>query len=274
MRGDMCGSKNSGQGSTRAPEADRPDLDVEQRLTQAFGRPPDREAREFDENDVMELEENGRPIEGPHIIVLLEPRISGKNADKSIRRIGYPNFHRMEANGFSGGIWLLWDDFWHVEVLDTKNQFIHCRVWDERDMNFKFTAVYGHPSPSRRDILWQQLTDIQTASELPWVLLGDFNSIARGSERVGGSANRSGVSLQFVWWLMTSGLIDLGFLGPSFMWRRGTLHERLDIGLCSSEWRLAYPKASVLHLVRYQSDNRPLLLNLCSPSPSMVARPF
>ena len=64
MRGDMCGSKNSGKGSTREPEADGPDPNVEQRLTQAFGRPPDRETRDFDENDVMELEENGSLTEG------------------------------------------------------------------------------------------------------------------------------------------------------------------------------------------------------------------
>ncbi|KAL1536304.1 hypothetical protein AAHA92_28979 [Salvia divinorum] len=293
MHGDMCGSKNSGQGSKRVFEADRPNLEVEQRLTQAFGRPLDRGVREFDDNDVMDLEEIGNPIEGlvdemeggqfiderderhrmgalergaksalfigalltliqlykPHIIVLLEPRISGKNADNTIRKIGYPNSHRMEAMGFSG-------------------------VWDGRDMNFMFTAVYGHPSPSRRDILWQQLADIQNASELPWVLLGDFNSISRGLERVGGSANRSGASQQFVRWLTASRLIDHGFLGLSFTWRRGTLHERLDRGLCNSEWRLAYPKASASHLVRYQSDHRPLLLNLCSFSPSITARPF
>ncbi|KAL1533171.1 hypothetical protein AAHA92_33093 [Salvia divinorum] len=64
MHGDMCGSKNSGQGSKRVFEADRSNPDVEQRLTQAFGRPPDQGVREFDDNGAMDLEEIGNSIEG------------------------------------------------------------------------------------------------------------------------------------------------------------------------------------------------------------------
>lgn len=65
---------------------------------------------------------------------------------------------------------------------------------------------------------------------------GELDSITRGSEKVGGIANQTGVSQQFVRWLTSLGLINLGFLGPRFTWRRGTLHERLDMGLCSSQW--------------------------------------
>lgn len=72
----------------------------------------------------------------PHIIALLELRISGETADRTIRKIGYQNAHRVEATGFSGGIWLLWDDFWKVDILSTTTQFIHCRVWDQNGINF------------------------------------------------------------------------------------------------------------------------------------------
>ncbi|KAG6420800.1 hypothetical protein SASPL_117339 [Salvia splendens] len=64
-----------------------------------------------------------------HVIALFEPRISGIQADRTIRRIGLPNSYREEANGFSGGIWLLWDDHWHIEILETTSQYIHCRIW-------------------------------------------------------------------------------------------------------------------------------------------------
>lgn len=56
-------------------------------------------------------------IHGLHIIALLEPRISGERADRTIKRIGFQNSYRVEATGFSGGIWIMWDDFWHVQIL-------------------------------------------------------------------------------------------------------------------------------------------------------------
>lgn len=43
----------------------------------------------------------------PNIITLLKPRISGVRADYLCGRIGYDGIIRMEAEGFSGGIWLL-----------------------------------------------------------------------------------------------------------------------------------------------------------------------
>lgn len=35
-----------------------------------------------------------------HVIALLEPRISGEQTDKTIKRIGLPYFHRVEATVF------------------------------------------------------------------------------------------------------------------------------------------------------------------------------
>lgn len=44
----------------------------------------------------------------PDIIIILEPCISGRRADQVCRNItGYKN-KRIEARGFSEGIWFLW----------------------------------------------------------------------------------------------------------------------------------------------------------------------
>lgn len=39
---------------------------------------------------------------------LVEPQISGYNAVRACRRLGFDGCHRVEANDVSGGIWLLW----------------------------------------------------------------------------------------------------------------------------------------------------------------------
>lgn len=40
------------------------------------------------------------------IVSLIEPKISRNKADKIIAKLGFQHSHRVEAQGFSGGIWI------------------------------------------------------------------------------------------------------------------------------------------------------------------------
>ena len=64
----------------------------------------------------------------PSMVVLLEPRISGLKADAFIKKSGFNNSHCVEAEGFSGDIWILWKDIFDVEIIRNHNQFIHLQV--------------------------------------------------------------------------------------------------------------------------------------------------
>ncbi|KAI9084451.1 hypothetical protein K1719_033641 [Acacia pycnantha] len=60
------------------------------------------------------------------LFVLLEPRVSGRQADKVIKSWGFRHSVRREAEGFSRGICLLWDlDYLLVDVRIINEQFIH-----------------------------------------------------------------------------------------------------------------------------------------------------
>lgn len=61
-----------------------------------------------------------------HILFIVEPRVSRKKVDNIIKNLGFNSNHRVEAEGYSGGIWLLWDDR-HVKinVISTSNQCVH-----------------------------------------------------------------------------------------------------------------------------------------------------
>lgn len=49
-------------------------------------------------------------IHRPSLIILLEPRISGSGADKVCKKLGKSHWIISKEDGFSGGIWLLWDE--------------------------------------------------------------------------------------------------------------------------------------------------------------------
>lgn len=65
----------------------------------------------------------------PSIVVLLEPKISGGDADKVIKKIGFSGRYSVDPEGFAHGIWILWctEDV-HVEVTSSARNQIHFSV--------------------------------------------------------------------------------------------------------------------------------------------------
>ena len=61
------------------------------------------------------------------VLMLLETRISGRRADMVIRKLGFTHWIRVEACGYVGGIWLMWNEDSHrVEYLCSNEKLIHC----------------------------------------------------------------------------------------------------------------------------------------------------
>lgn len=196
----------------------------------------------------------------PDILILVEPRISGLKADVAIKKIGFANSHRVEAQGYSGGIWVMWRDTHTINVLQNHRQFVHMEVTSEANDTCLVTAVYGSPNSTMRDKLWQGLTQIHCDPLIPWVIVGDFNATVASTERSGGGPIMSRGNAGFRRFLSQTGLIDLGSVGPKFTWQRGHLKVRLDRAVGNSQWLNQFPDTQVFHLHRIKSDHRPLLI--------------
>ena len=100
----------------------------------------------------------------------------------------------------------------------------------------------------------------------PWMCIGDFNYVINEEKVLGG---RKGCSLatNYLKELMVEfGAIDLGFFRSKFTWAKGrwgnaSIKRRLDRGIANMSWRLAYSKASIVHLSAIKSDHAPILLD-------------
>lgn len=110
----------------------------------------------------------------PHILIIIEPRISGHEADEVYRRIAKQSWVRSEARGFSEGLWILWDchDV-DLIILHADQHFIHVEVLDQDGVHWELTAVYASPKKQLRPQIWEQIGSI--AQKYPWCLIGDFN---------------------------------------------------------------------------------------------------
>ncbi|CAL1388698.1 unnamed protein product [Linum trigynum] len=167
----------------------------------------------------------------------------------------------VDAVGFSGGIWLLWNSSYiSIEEKDRSSQHLHVSV-EQGTTKWMFTAVYGNPALIQRRGLWTSMRDIAEDIAGPWLVAGDFNSILCAAEKLGGAPFDASRVRDFQDCVLDTGLIDMGFSGPPFTWFHAGKKERLDRGMANATWHSAFPESSVQHLPKIKSDHRPLLIH-------------
>ncbi|KAE8702377.1 hypothetical protein F3Y22_tig00110483pilonHSYRG00358 [Hibiscus syriacus] len=146
----------------------------------------------------------------PHMVALLETRVSGLKADQVIVKSGLNKSFRVGAVGFSEGIWLI---------------------------------VYGSPDRKKHMNLWRDLSDSHDSDDDPWILAGDFNVIISNEEKREGARRGKGCK-DFQRFLNDHQLKELGFKGPPFTLTRGGIFERLDRIVANDGWFKLAPKCT------------------------------
>ncbi|XP_021756943.1 uncharacterized protein LOC110722030 [Chenopodium quinoa] len=215
-------------------------------------------------------------------MALVETHISGEQAQKICDKIGFSGQSRVDAQGFAGGIWLLWkEEIIEVTVLDNHSQHITVEIKKRDEDPWIFSAIYASLDSTSRKELWRELENISRAFTRPWMLAGDFNDTMSMSERIGvGGSEMERRCKDFSDWVNDNHLIDLGSSGPVHTWSRGLLEAtykaaRLDRALVKEELRLRFDEGVVRNLTRITSDHCPILINLNGFTPIPKAlKPF
>lgn len=205
----------------------------------------------------------------PDIVIILEPRISGSQAARVMRRFRDFSKEKVDAQGFSGGIWLWWrPNAVTITCIRFHSQAIHGLVeWRDGTKSW-LTAVYTHPTEAMRMELWSELRYISNNLSEAWIALEDFNEIALVEEKIGGEPINPMTCLKFSEVIDSCGLKDLGAVGPSFTWRgpqmgnHPRVYKGLDHALGNSSWCTLFPDASVWTLPLVKSNHHPILVTL------------
>ncbi|XP_015970877.1 uncharacterized protein LOC107494332 [Arachis duranensis] len=206
-------------------------------------------------------------VHKPDIVALQETRCSGDNAKEVIKNLGLNNFILVEARGYSGGIWILWrNDNINIKPIQLHSQYIHAIVEENNKAHWLLSIIYGSPREMERREAWEEIREFARNNTKPWLMVGDFNAIANINEKKGGAPADRRKCLEFANWISDCNLIDMEAKGSKFTWRgavrdnRDRVFERLDRGLCNSDWRIQFPEAYVMCLTRTHSDHHPLLI--------------
>lgn len=182
-------------------------------------------------------------------IAILEHRISGSTTDRVINKTSLIEGARVDACGFSGGIWCLWkSNILPISFVRSSRYCIHLKMNFNSPSFWYFSVIYASPNANNREEVWQELRDFNSNFQGPWCLAGDFNAIISANEWEGGATFNHRSANSFRNCIEDCGLIDMGYSGPPFTWMRGRLKERLDRVLCNSSWQTLFPSSTVTHV--------------------------
>ncbi|XP_061358833.1 uncharacterized protein LOC133303021 [Gastrolobium bilobum] len=120
--------------------------------------------------------------------------------------------------------------------------------------------IYASPRRVERRHLWQNLQSLIPNPNVPWVAIGDFNSVANGSAKLGGAEVCLGSAQEMLQCLQACELNDIGFQVPCFTWKRGRLQERLDMACTNEKWNIKWPNTFLAHFPFFNSDHRLIIM--------------
>lgn len=159
------------------------------------------------------------------------------------------NWVRLEAEGFSGGIWVLWNrEEVNIKVIHVEKHFVRMIIDEGKPTAWLLTAVYASPHHHLRPAIC--IATIRR--ETPWDLMGDFNCTLTEGER----NKAGGYSWQFISWVNHLGLIDAGYSGP------------ISLEIMAVCWRLDSQQGWIECYVMASAKNIPIGLSYSPPTRS------
>ncbi|XP_016195762.1 uncharacterized protein LOC107636788 [Arachis ipaensis] len=214
----------------------------------------------------------------PYIFIILETHCAFQKVAVFWNILGYTSIHIEEAQGHSGGIWVLsvWPGVSCI-VMAVSLQVV-CIEFLNGGFSWVCAVIYASPVPSIREEAWRVLTDFSRNYSGPLLAIGDFNEILLSSEVKGGNFVSRKVD-RFRALLDECGLIDLGAHGSLFTWFRHMqgnrfISKRLDRAVATDAWCFRFSESYVENLARIHSDHCPIMVRCQGNDRRVGVKPF
>ncbi|XP_074575217.1 uncharacterized protein LOC141831710 [Curcuma longa] len=170
---------------------------------------------------------------------ILESKLTEEYYDtlKSSRFQLWSSEHHVGDSGRSRML-LLWDSQTiALEVHAWAEQYIHTLIKPQgTGITYAVTFVYGQLTIVSRRHLWEGLRHISVGMELPWLLLGDFNSPLTPADKRGGIDVTTYATSDFHDFVIVAGVEDLHSVGCKYTWTNGRVVCKLDQAMVNALW--------------------------------------
>lgn len=202
----------------------------------------------------------------PKVVFISETRQRNEVVNKLRWRLGLKHCITQAGKGKGAGIALFYDENVEIKKLAVGPRYIDVLIrLNPHGLLWRGTFVYEEPKTHERHHMWNLLRRLKDNSNLPWMMVGDFNEVMWQSEHFSVSRRYEKQMENFRNVLSECKLYDLGFRGPKWTYDnkqegQKNVRARLDRAVASSCWSNEFKEATIEHICTTRSDHLPLLL--------------
>ncbi|XP_062155309.1 uncharacterized protein LOC133863383 [Alnus glutinosa] len=170
------------------------------------------------------------------LLFLSETKVSSSLFWFLLHGLGFVDMLKVPPVGSRGGIFLTWKDGVDLELVKLDSHSICCLVFSEPlSTPWMFSFVYAPHLISEMFDFWTRMSELGNSFGGAWLLMGDFNYVLSFFEKSGGRSFGSPSHLEFLDFVHSNALVDLGFVGNRYTWSnhrcgRDNIRERLGRG--------------------------------------------
>jgi hypothetical protein len=176
------------------------------------------------------------------------------------------------GGGKAGGIALLWNHCTiMIDIINFDFNYFDVLISTESEPNnWRASEIYGYPQQHNKLLTCRLINDLSEVNNHPqWLIFGDFNIMLSDDEKLGGNLIDPNITNSFRNILYLCDLQDLSCTGDKYTWTNkhpgdSLILARLDRFLATTDWINRFPHFVNHHLLRYNSDHNPIMLNFSS----------
>jgi exonuclease III len=201
------------------------------------------------------------------IVCLQETKFAAVSQRVLLTMLGsdFLNYIELPSNGASGGIRVAWRNSVGTTGENRRDQHsISIQFRLQAGQTWWLTCVYGPQGNDEMISFLQELQDIRSATQGPWIIVGDFNLIYKAEDKNNHNYNRAMMGC-FRRLIDDLGLKDIPLHGRKFTWSNQHTNPTLvclDRALCTVDRESLHPNVLLQSAASKDSDHCPLLLGL------------
>lgn len=156
------------------------------------------------------------------VIFLMETLCNKSKLDLVKNQLGFSGLFVVNCLGQSGGLALLWKNTIELDIKGYSRNHIDSEVCTDGGGGgkWRFTGYYGFSERHIRREAWQFMCGLAEQSDLPWVLMGDFNDILSEGDKRGRHSHPGWMLRGFREVVESCGLRNFEFSGHQFTWEK------------------------------------------------------
>lgn len=214
----------------------------------------------------------------PDFVFLSETHSKEKKAIQILSNWDFEQSLEVPRSGLSGGLVLGWSDNFQIQVIFQSINLIHVDTYDEKEDHCFITFLYGNPTLTKRNEVWQKLEQLGKDINGRWMCIGDFNQVLDFEDKLTFEDTGIQGSQELRSCLSNLSLLPIESKGLSYTRknkRPGSefVIEKLDKAFANWERCNAYPHCLVQNLPIMCLDHGPILLDT-TWRPPFGQRPF